>query len=170
MSAAGDKVANTRSHRKKRSHDPHLVTCPDRTSGHANPPRTVGMARPKGYDATRHLRARAEEKRGGNQRREEKLEVAGDGNLTASRDAYLADMLSLNYRQSTIDGCRKDLRHFIEWAHERGIDQPTDITRAMLESYRRHLSRLKKKNDKPLGVSTQRSRLGAVKNLFKWLC
>jgi integrase/recombinase XerD len=128
------------------------------------------MARPKGYDATRHLRARAEEKRGGNQRREEKLEVAGDGNLTASRDAYLADMLSLNYRQSTIDGCRKDLRHFIEWAHERGIDQPTDITRAMLESYRRHLSRLKKKNDKPLGVSTQRSRLGAVKNLFKWLC
>ncbi len=128
------------------------------------------MARPKGYRATRHLRARSTDKRGGNDKRQEQAEVAKDGNLAACRDAYLADMASLNYRESTIDGRRKDLRHFIEWAHERSLDQPADITRSMLESYRRHLSRLKKANGKPLSVTSQRHRLGATKSLFQWLC
>ena len=128
------------------------------------------MARPKGYDATKHLRARATDKRGGNDRREELAEAAKDGNLTACRETYLVDMQSLNYRPSTIAGRRKDLRHFLEWAHERGLDRPADITRSILESYRRHMSRLKKKNGKPLSITSQRSRLGAVKSLFQWLC
>ncbi|MFD2256217.1 site-specific tyrosine recombinase XerC [Luteolibacter algae] len=126
------------------------------------------MARPKGYDATKHLRIRAEQKRGGNDVRSENIEPAADGNLTACRDLYLADLESLNYRESTIDGRKKDLRHFLQWAHERSLSRPDQITRSILESYRRHLSRLKKKNDKPLSVTSQRARLGAVKSLFAW--
>ena len=128
--------------------------------------------KPKGYDASRRLRRRARQHghRGGNTRRDENTAAAADGNLSASRDAWLADLASLNYRPSTIEGRRADLRHFLEWAHQRSLERPEDVTRSILESYRRHISRLRKANGKPLGATTQRHRLGAVKSLFAWLC
>jgi integrase/recombinase XerD len=128
------------------------------------------MSARKGYQATRRLRERPAEKRGGNPRREEQIQAAKEGNLSACRDAWFADLASLNYRASTIEGRRKDLRTFLEWAHARSLDQPAQITRPILESYRRHLGHQRKANGHPLGITTQRSRLGALKGFFKWLC
>ena len=128
------------------------------------------MPRKKGYQASRRIRERPADKRGGNLRREEQIPAAKEGNLRACRDAYLADLASLNYRPSTIEGRRKDLGTFLEWSHARSLDQPAQITRPILESYRRHLSHQRKANGQPLGTTTQRSRLGALKGFFKWLC
>ena len=122
----------------------------------------------RGYKAVRRLRERSADKRGGKQRREERTDV--QGHFARHRDRYLEDMASLNYRESTIEGRRKELRHFLEWAHQRSLEDPAQVTRSMLESYRRHIARLRKTNGRPLGISTQRSRLGAVKDLFRWLC
>ncbi|MCF6312418.1 MAG: site-specific tyrosine recombinase XerC [Verrucomicrobiales bacterium] len=133
----------------------------------------------KGYAATQRLRDRDHSKRGGNQKQPENLgssedtnnvEAADRGNLLAQRDAYLESLAVLNYRASTIDGRRVDLRRFIQWAQERGIERTEKVTRSMLESYRRHLYRRKKANGKPLSVASQRSMLGAVKLFFQWLC
>lgn len=128
------------------------------------------MAGHKGYQTTKHLRKRDRQRRGGNLARTEKVQAAGSGNLAECRDAYLAHLASLNYRPSTIEGRRKDLRHFLEWGHERSLDRPEEITRSILESYRRHLYHARKANGKPLGVTSQRHRLGALKDFFRWLC
>jgi integrase/recombinase XerD len=40
----------------------------------------------------------------------------------------------------------------------------------MLESYQRWLYRYRKPNGQPLGITTQRARLGAVQRFFAWLC
>lgn len=126
--------------------------------------------REKGYEVIRRMRVRARDKRGGKAQRLERVQAQEEGNLTALRDDYLANMVSLNYRESTVTGRKKDLRHFLEWAHERSLDRPEAITRSILESYRRHVAHQKKSNGKPLGSSTQRSRLGGVKDFFRWMC
>ena len=124
----------------------------------------------KGYAATQRLRDRDRSKRGGNQKLPEDIgstEAANRGNFLVQRDAYLESLAVLNYRSSTIDGRRVDLRGFIQWAQERGIERTEKVTRSMLESYRRHLYRRKKANGKPLSVASQRSMLGAVKLFFR---
>jgi integrase/recombinase XerD len=40
----------------------------------------------------------------------------------------------------------------------------------ILESYQRWLWSYRKKNGKPLGITTQRARLGGLMNFFAWLC
>ena len=133
----------------------------------------------KGYAATQRLRDRDRSKRGGQRKRDEKIgssESADDAeathrdNFLVQRDAYLDSLLERNYRSSTVDVRRFDLKHFIQWAHERGIERSEGITRSMLESYRRHLYHRKKANGKPLGVGSQRRMLGAVQLFFRWLC
>ena len=62
------------------------------------------------------------------------------------------------------------LKSFLGWCHERDLVRPDDITKPILESFQRWLYRYKQKNGKPLGVTTQRNRLGAVQRLFAWLC
>jgi len=62
------------------------------------------------------------------------------------------------------------LKVFLEWAAQRELVRATDITKAILESYQRHLYRYRKKNGQPLGISSQRHRLGTLKDYFKWLC
>ncbi len=74
-----------------------------------------------------------------------------------------------NYTPDTIEGRRDALKVFLLWAQERDLTQPAAITKAILESYQRHLWRWRKKNGMPLGISTQRSRLGTLKDLFKYL-
>ena len=59
---------------------------------------------------------------------------------------------------------------FLVWCRERELIRADAVTLPILESYLRHLHRYRKKNGKPLGASSQRSRIGAVKDLFRWLC
>lgn len=61
------------------------------------------------------------------------------------------------------------LRHFIAWCRERSLDRPQDITRPILERYRRHLYHHRKPNGEPLSFATQQQRLLPVKVFFRWL-
>jgi integrase/recombinase XerD len=82
---------------------------------------------------------------------------------------YLVALGTRNYAEQTIENRERDLRHFIEWAAERSITRPTEVTRAILEAYQRHLFYMRKKNGQPLAFRTQHSRLVPVRSFFRWL-
>lgn len=57
---------------------------------------------------------------------------------------------------------------FIRWCVERGLRQPAEVTRPVLEQYQRCLFLYRKRNGDPLSVRSQRSRLGSVQGWFRW--
>ena len=122
-----------------------------------------------GYNAVRWMRRRNADQRGGTAPPGDGLE-RGRATLAAYVDEYLQDMRIHNRTPDAIESRRNELLPFLRWAAERGLADPGQITRAILESYQRWLWRYRKPNDKPLGVSTQRQRLGGVRNFFSWLC
>jgi len=73
------------------------------------------------------------------------------------------------YSERTIDIRNNHLRRFMRWCDERGLDQPQDITRPILERYRRHVYYYRKKDGQPLSLSTQCQRLEPIKAFFRWL-
>jgi integrase/recombinase XerD len=121
----------------------------------------------KGYKATRRLRERDKDKRGGNAAQD--LPQGEAGSLAQLAESYLENLAVRNYTPDTIEGRRDALKVFLLWAVERELLQPSEVTKPILESYQRHLWRWRKTNGKPLGISTQRSRLGTVKDFFAHL-
>ena len=125
------------------------------------------MAGKKGYDASDGMRGRDPDKRGGN--------GPGDfpkgerGSLAAEALRYLQTLAVKNYSEGTIEARKDALKVFLYWCHQRDLHQPDEITKPILESYQRHLWRYRKHNGKPLGISTQRARLGTLKDYFKYL-
>ncbi len=101
------------------------------------------------------------------------LAVIGDPNDPESLYHYMHRFLEYqavrNYSARTIGNRELYLRYFIIWAVEHGLNRPNEITKAILESYQRHLYHYRKKNDEPLSVMSQNSRLVSVRALFKWL-
>jgi len=122
-----------------------------------------------GYHAVRWMRKRDREKRGG-------LVKPGDGftrrgqTLAALADEYLNYLRVLNRTPRAVDARYSELKPFLAWCEERDLLNPHLITQPILESYQRWLWAYRKKNGKPLGVSTQCGHLGAVKSFFAWLC
>jgi integrase/recombinase XerD len=125
------------------------------------------MNRKKGHSRSKHLRHRAQDQRGGN--RAVELPSGAPGSLAHHAALYLENLAVRNYTPDTIEGRRDALKVFLLWAGERDLRDPNAITKPILESYQRHLWRWRKKNNMPLGVSTQRSRLGALKDFFSYL-
>jgi integrase/recombinase XerD len=70
---------------------------------------------------------------------------------------------------STADTRAKNLTLFVQWAHERGIRSPAEVTRPVLQRYQRHLYLCRKKDGMPLSLASQYSRIGSVIVFFKWL-
>jgi len=94
-----------------------------------------------------------------------------DGQSLADRlDQWLDHQAMLNRSERAVLTQRDQLRVFLRWAQPRDILYPEQVTRSILESYQRHLYRVRKKNGNPLGVSTQKVYLVGVKRFFKWLC
>jgi integrase/recombinase XerD len=73
------------------------------------------------------------------------------------------------YSLDTIRARRIAIRRFIAWADERGIDDPREVTRPMLERYQRHLFYYRKEDGSPLTLGTQLQCLAPLKTWFKWL-
>jgi integrase/recombinase XerD len=61
------------------------------------------------------------------------------------------------------------LRRFIRWCDERGLQNPQEITKPILERYQRHLFLYRQANGQPLSVSGQMGYLTAIRAYFKWL-
>jgi integrase/recombinase XerD len=71
--------------------------------------------------------------------------------------------MSLTLRQ-------RGLARFVAWAHERGLRDPKELTRQVLEAYQRHLYLARNQfNGQPLALRTQQQLIGALRGWCKWL-
>lgn len=82
---------------------------------------------------------------------------------------FLSWLAERNYSPRTIGNRHEMLNQFIEWAEERGLMRPQEITRPILERYQRWLYLYRKANHEPLSVRSQRSYLCAIRAWFKWM-
>ena len=89
--------------------------------------------------------------------------------LLAYMNAHLEWMQVTAYSKHTVDSNRHALRRFIAWCDERGLQQPADITKQVLERYQRHLFYYRKPDGKPLSLGTQAGHLAPLCLWFKWL-
>ena len=81
---------------------------------------------------------------------------------------YLNDAQSLGLSPSTLTGRKHAIGRFIDWCEDRSLTSPTDITRPILERYRRHLYHHRSAH-RPLGLAAQRNHLTAIRMFFKYL-
>jgi len=128
-----------------------------------------------GYHAVRWMRQRPKDKRGGQDKPADGFTrlpagAGGGPTLAAYLDDYLEWMKIHNRTDEAIEGRRAELKVFFNWTEERSLIYPHQITRSILESYQRWVFYYRKKNGKPLGISTQSAYVGAVKYYFAWLC
>jgi integrase/recombinase XerD len=86
----------------------------------------------------------------------------------AMTESFLEWMGIQNYSPRTVDNRRAYLRYFVEWARERGLHQPMQITKAILERYQRHLFHHRKRDGLPMSARAMHSRLVPVRAFFKW--
>ena len=127
------------------------------------------MAAPKGIKAVEWLAHRTKAQRGGNDRRPDNFDRSAPDALALWRDGYLESLASRNYAEGTLEGRGDALKVFLAWAGERDLTRASQITRPILESYQRWLWRCLKANGQRLGWSTQRNRLGVLKDFFRWV-
>lgn len=69
----------------------------------------------------------------------------------------------------TIDRYHVSLALFTDWAAERGVTQPREVTRPVVEGYQRARFHLRQPSGKPLTFRSQTARLVALRQLFRWL-
>ena len=89
--------------------------------------------------------------------------------LTRYMDEHFEWMKFTGYSLDTVRARRIAIRRFIAWADERGIDDPREITKPMLERYQRHLFYYRKEDGAPLTLGSQLQCLAPLKTWFRWL-
>jgi integrase/recombinase XerD len=82
---------------------------------------------------------------------------------------FLEWMRVQNYSERTVGNRQLYLGYFIEWCAARGISQPAEVTKPILERYQRYLFHYRKPNGNPLSFRSQYSRLVPVRAFFKYL-
>ena len=89
--------------------------------------------------------------------------------LAAFVARYLEWLKVHNYSPLTVQSRELYLGYFIAWCSERGLREPREITRPILERYQRALYHHRKPNGEPLSFHGQRIRLMPLRAWFKWL-
>ena len=74
-----------------------------------------------------------------------------------------------NYSKYTVRGREGHIGFFIAWLEERGITEPIDVTRPVLERYQRYLFHYRKTNGEPLSFRSQHARLVPLRVWFRWM-
>jgi integrase/recombinase XerD len=82
---------------------------------------------------------------------------------------YLQSLAIQNYSEQTIGNREFLLRQFIQWCQERGIADPVEVTRPVLERYQRYLFLYRKKNGEPMSFRSQHARLVPLRMWFRWM-
>jgi len=80
---------------------------------------------------------------------------------------YFEDCMALGESNSTVHSKRLLLAHFIKWANGCDISRLQQIDMMVMEEYRRHIHRYRKKNGEPLDIATQCARLMAITKFLK---
>lgn len=89
--------------------------------------------------------------------------------LEALMREHLRALEVRNYSEFTVKGRAGHIQFFIDWLKERGITEPVEVTRPVLERYQRHLFYSRKKNGEPLSFSSQHARLVPLRVWFRWM-
>jgi integrase/recombinase XerD len=89
--------------------------------------------------------------------------------LTRYMDEHFEWMMLTGYTPDTVRGRRIALRRFIAWCDDRGLSDPKEITKPILERYQRHLFYYRKPDGTPLTLGSQQGFLAPLKTFFKWL-
>ncbi|TWT55521.1 site-specific tyrosine recombinase XerC [Allorhodopirellula solitaria] len=84
-------------------------------------------------------------------------------------EKFLEWMRVKNYSERTVENRHLYLNYFIQWAEDRGLTRPTEITKPILERYQRFLYHYRKADGQSLSFRSQSSRLVPVRAWFKWL-
>jgi integrase/recombinase XerD len=89
--------------------------------------------------------------------------------LEAMLREYMQALAIQNYSENTISNRTFHLVAFIRWCQERGLMEPVEVTRPVLEQYQRYLFHYRKKNGEPMSFRTQHSRLVPLRMWFRWM-
>jgi len=89
--------------------------------------------------------------------------------LEAMRRRYVDWLRVKSYSEHTLRQTGCYLAYFVRWCEERALARPGDVTAPMLRQYQRWLYHYRTKKSRPLSVSSQYSRLVAVRMFFRWL-
>lgn len=84
-------------------------------------------------------------------------------------EAHFEWMGVTGYSPTTIRARRQAIRRFIAWCGGNDLVHLTDITKAVLERYQRHLFHYRKADSTPLTQGSQLGALAPLKTWFKWL-
>lgn len=98
-----------------------------------------------------------------------KPEAAPATPLEALMREHLRALQVQNYSEFTVKGRAGHIQFFLDWLKERGITEPVDVTRPVLERYQRHLFYSRKKNGQPLSFRSQHARLVPLRVWFRWM-
>jgi integrase/recombinase XerD len=106
------------------------------------------------------------------------MEVAYKKKLKRTRDInalcnlgvdFLENERTRNLSARTIEHYDYWLARFFAWCDTRGVRSIHDVTRAVLVSFQRHLFYYRKKNGRPLSVTSQGGALVALRAFFRYL-
>jgi integrase/recombinase XerD len=89
--------------------------------------------------------------------------------LAAMLERHLADLGVKNYSEYTVKNRRTHIGFFVDWCRDRGLTEPTEVTRPILEHYQRYLFHYRQKNGNPLTFRSQLARLVPLKVWFRWM-
>jgi integrase/recombinase XerD len=89
--------------------------------------------------------------------------------LASLLEKHLEDLRMKQYSEYTIKGRRVHILFFLDWAFERGITEPVEVTRTVLERYQKHVFDYRKSNGEPLGFTGQHDRIVPLRVWFKWM-
>jgi len=109
-------------------------------------------------------------RKGGKQAVDDGFSRDHSNTLASLFDKWSQRLAERNYGTGTLETQRWALRSFLKWTQEQKLQRPDQITLPILERYQGWLFRHRKRDGKPLSVSTQRARLGALQRFFSWLC
>jgi integrase/recombinase XerD len=73
------------------------------------------------------------------------------------------------YSPTTVARYHVSLALFADWAVERGVEAPREVTRPIIERYQRSLFHHRQPSGKPLTFRSQTARLVALRALYRWL-
>jgi integrase/recombinase XerD len=83
--------------------------------------------------------------------------------------AFLSWAEATGQSAATVATRERSLARFLEWADERGLKHPMELTRPVLEAWQRHLYLARKADGQPLSIATQQTLLVALKAWFRWM-
>ena len=81
---------------------------------------------------------------------------------------YVDHLTVMNYAERTVGHRETTLTQFSDWCQERGIIKASEVTKPILERYRRHLHHSRDKRGNPFSAKNQMARLIPIRGFFKW--